>query len=203
MTADRNFLRGAACSTSPDPNGKAGGQGEGRMNSSQPVRAAAWTPPPRPEWVSRVNEEGAFLDMRSVVPLDENSLLATARQNTGLDDFGPEDWITPFRRLITSLDEEANHNFLGRVMTRSDLLIYLEARLRIQDCYNRHPEIAEEEIAKPILILGQGRAGTSGLIHLLSKDPDNATLLTWEMMFPCPPPEAATYATDPRIEKAD
>jgi len=173
------------------------------MSSSQPVRAAAWTPPPRPEWVSRVNQEGSFLDIRSVVPLDENSLLATARQNTGLDDFGPEDWITPFRRLIQSLDEEANHNFLGRVMTRSDLLIYLEARLQIQDWYNRHPEIADEEIAKPILILGQGRAGTSGLIHLLSKDPDNATLLTWEMMFPCPPPEAATYATDARIEMAD
>jgi len=41
------------------------------MNSSQPVRAAAWTPPPRPEWVSRVNEEGSFLDIPSVVPLDD------------------------------------------------------------------------------------------------------------------------------------
>lgn len=172
------------------------------MRADRPARAKSWTPPPRPDWVARANEEGSFMDLSGVVPLDENSLLAAARRNTGLADFGPEDWITPFRRLIKALDEEAGLTLIGRLMTRSDLLISLEARLRVQDWYHRHPEIAEEVIEKPILILGQGRSGTSAMIHLLSRDPDNATLLAWEMMFPCPPPEKASYATDPRIERA-
>ena len=34
-------------------------------------------------------------------------------------------------------------------------------------------------------------------------NPDNDTLMHWETMFPCPPPETATYRTDPRIDKAN
>ena len=39
--------------------------------------------------------------------------------------------------------------------------------------------------------------------NLLAADPDNGTLMTWEAFYPSPPPETATYETDPRIEKAD
>ena len=53
------------------------------------------------------------------------------------------------------------------------------------------------------MVVGQGRSGTSFLINVLAANPDNGALLHWEAMFPCPPPEKATYRSDPRIEKAD
>jgi hypothetical protein len=167
------------------------------------ARTQQWEPPPRPDWVRRFNEEGSYLDMKSVVPLDEQSLISHAKANTGLSDFGSEDWYEPFQQLIKSWNEEASLHAMGRIMARSDLLLYLQARLQIEDTYKKHPEIDEEQIVNPIIIVGQGRSGTSGLLNLLAKDPENGTVTTWEAYFPCPPPEKATYRTDPRIEKAD
>ncbi|MET0733854.1 MAG: sulfotransferase [Casimicrobiaceae bacterium] len=65
----------------------------------------------------------------------------------------------------------------------------------------RHPEIAKVQIKAPIFITGLGRSGTTFLHSLLSRDPDNRAPLVWETQFPSPPPEAATYDTDPRIEQ--
>lgn len=166
-------------------------------------RVKAWRPPPRPDWVRRINEEGRCLDLKSVVPLDERSLIDRARMNTGLSDFGIDDWVEPFRVFLKALDEESDLTLMGRLMTRSDILMHLEARLRIEDTYKRHPEIGDQRLAAPILIIGSGRSGTSALQNLLALDPDNATPKHWEALLPCPPPEAATYHTDPRIELAD
>lgn len=173
------------------------------MSKTSNYRIQQWTPPERPEWVHRVNEEGRALDLKSVVPLDEDSLLAHAKANTGLSDFGGDDWIEPFRVLIKSYEEEAQLSLMGRLMTRSDLLMHLEARLQVEDWYKRHPEIDDEVIGAPILIVGSGRCGTSAMQNLLSHDPDNGAPRHWEALLPCPPPEKATYHSDPRIAIAD
>lgn len=173
------------------------------MSANANYRIQQWKQPPRPEWVRRVNEEGSYLDLQSVVPLDEQSLIATAKANTGLSDFGVADWHEPFQRFIKSLDEEAELNLMGRLMTRSDILMYLEARLRVEEEYKRHPEIDDEELAPQVLIVGSGRSGTSAIQNLLSFDRANGTPKHWEALFPAPPPEAETYHTDPRIALAD
>ncbi len=142
------------------------------------------------------------MNISGVVPLDEESLLSAARRATGLCDFGPDDWREPFRVFIRSLEEEADLNLMGRIRTRSELLQLLEARLRIEDAYKRNPEIVDEAIEKPLILVGQGRSGTSFLLNLLSEDPDNGVIRIWETIYPCPPPEKATYLTDPRIERA-
>lgn len=164
---------------------------------------AGWMPPPRPDWVAHILAEGECLDLRSVVPLDEESLLSWARRNTGLDDFGADDWYEPFKVYIKSLDEEAELHLMGRLMARAQILNLLETRLRIENEFRLHPEIADEVIAKPIVIMGQSRSGTSALLNLLSQDPRMGALLFWETLYPVPAPEAATYRSDPRIEKAD
>jgi len=162
-----------------------------------------WQPPPRLDWVQKVNEEGYCMDIRGVVPLDEKSLLDSAMRATGLSDFGADDWREPFQILIKSFEEDADLNLIGRIRARAEILNLLQARLMIEESYKRHPEIEDEEIRQPIFVIGQGRSGTSFLVNMLAANPDNSALLHWEAMFPCPPPERATYKTDIRIEKAD
>jgi Sulfotransferase family len=174
------------------------------MSSGLDNRRKTWSPPPRPDWVSKMNEEGRFLDLESVIPLDENSLLGAARNRTGLSDFGDDSgWYESFQVFIKSLNEEANLNLVGRLMTRSDLVNILAGRLQITQTYKDYPEIEDEVISQPLMIVGQPRTGTSLLLNVLSQDSGNGPLRHWECMFPCPPPEKQNYFSDPRIELAE
>ena len=157
-----------------------------------------------PEWVESINAIGENLgdDGRSLVAVDEDALLKAAMENTGLDDFG-DDWFrAPLKLLIKALNEEAELTLLGRILARSELQRFLQNRLRIEDCWRRHPEIADENIETPIFVCGPGRSGTTLLHELLSQDPAHRVPQLWELMFSVPPPETATYASDPRIGEA-
>jgi hypothetical protein len=160
----------------------------------------AWVPPPRPEWLSTFNDEGRHMDIKNLVPLDPNELIETAKRATGFDDFGDERWREPFHILLKSLEEEAALNFFGRLMARNDVLNCLKALLGVNAAFKQHPEIADEAIDRPLIIAALPRSGSSILFELLSLDPDLGSPLQWEMMFPYPPPEAATYRSDPRAD---
>ena len=160
-----------------------------------------WAPPARPEWLEKLNEEGRWMNIGAIVPLEPDELIETAMRDTGLSDFGDDDWREPFAVLCKSLEEDADLNFWGRLRCRSELLLLLSNRLQIEQTYKDHPEIEDEEIVKPLMIIGQGRSGTSFLLNLLSASPENGHIMSWEAVFPCPPPEAATYHTDERIER--
>jgi hypothetical protein len=64
----------------------------------------------------------------------------------------------------------------------------------------KHPEILRERIVKPVFIVGMPRTGTTILHDILAQDASNRAPLTWETMFPSPPPDAASFESDPRIE---
>lgn len=167
-------------------------------DQNAPTQQEEWTPPERPEWVQQLNTRAGDLDLGGLVPLDGQSLIATAKANTGLDDFGADDWREPFAIFLQSLETEANLNFTGRLMARADILRLLEGRLKVEHAYREHPEIEQEEIVAPIFIVGQGRTGTSILQKLLGLDPGNRTLMTWEAMFP-----VDDAPVEERIAKAD
>jgi hypothetical protein len=173
------------------------------MSETSPDRRSRWRPRPRPDWVRHLNEEGRVLDSKSVVPLDEESLLRCAIENTGLDDFGDDQWREPFRILLRSIEEEANLNLMGRIYTRSDLLIHLEGRLQITDWYKQHPETDEEQIREPVFVTGLPRSGTTIMQEILGADPGSRTVKMWEAKFPCPPPGPDDSRPDARIAKAD
>jgi hypothetical protein len=77
-------------------------------------------------------------------------------------------------------------------------------RLRaILDDRNRYPEITSLQPARPVFILGLPRCGTSLLHALMGSDPSVRTPLQWEVAAPSPPPEAATFDSDPRAAAFD
>ena len=165
-------------------------------------KTTCWSPTPAPEWLAAINREGSYFNLPATVPLDEQSLLQQACADTGLSDFGDERWREPLRILLIALEQEAQLTLMGRLMARHDIYLLLRNRLLITDLLKRHPEIEDEEITAPMFIIGLPRSGTSILFELLSQDPAVGVPLIWEAMFPCPPPEAATYHSDPRIEQA-
>ncbi len=160
-----------------------------------------WTPPPRPEWLLRFNAEAQYMDLRTLVPLEAEELIATAQRAAGFSNFGSDQWREPFGILLKALEEEAELNFFGRLMTRNEILNWLQALLGVQAAFDRHPEIADEVIDRPLIMAALPRSGSSILFELLSQDPQFGSPRQWEMMFPYPPPERTSYETDPRIER--
>jgi hypothetical protein len=77
-------------------------------------------------------------------------------------------------------------------------------RLAAVDADRRlYPEIADVPIERPVFILGLPRCGTSLLHAMIGADPNVRTPMSWEVAQPSPPPEAATYLTDPRAQAFD
>ncbi len=162
-----------------------------------------WVPPPHPDWLQTINTEGSYFNLPAVVPLDADSLTEHACHTTGLADFGDEGWREPFMVYIKALEAEAQLTLMGRLMARNDLILWLSTRLKVVDTLKHHPEILDQEIVAPMVIVGLPRSGTSILFELLWQDPDVGVPLIWEALQPCPPPEAASYESDLRIEQAD
>jgi hypothetical protein len=133
------------------------------------------------------------------VDLSVDKLLQTAMANTGLRDFGENDFRQPLALLLDSLEKEADLSLLGRIIARSDLVKTLENRLGFVELFKQNPEIAEQSIERPIFVVGPPRSGTTIFHDLLAMDPDNRVPLTWETARPLPPPETATYRSDSRI----
>jgi hypothetical protein len=131
--------------------------------------------------------------------LDQESLLEEATRNTDLSDFGDEAFREGLSVLLASLEEEARLNEFGRLFAHKEILRHLENRLKVTADWKRHPEMAEVEIVRPIFVVSLPRSGSTILHELLAQDPDNRTIATWECNLPSPPPETATFDSDPRI----
>jgi len=139
----------------------------------------------------------------TAVDLDAERAVEQAIEQTGLSDLGADSWIEGLTRLVDALRDEADLNELGVAVVGGELAGYLADRMQIVDWRKRHPEVAGVDVVPPIVIVGQGRTGTTILHELLAMDPGSRVPLTWEVDHPVPPPETATYESDPRIAETD
>jgi hypothetical protein len=142
---------------------------------------------------------------RRLVRLEERGLLAAVQRKTGLSDFGDDSFREPLRVLLSALEGEAGLTALGRFLTRGLLLQLLTTRLRVQDLLKRHPEILEQEIVAPIVVMGLPRTGTTHLHSLIAQDPDLRWLPYWESLEPLPPLgyKPRPGLPDPRIKRCE
>jgi len=143
----------------------------------------------RPDWLLRLNSVGRDLAPPGgrLVPLGVNSLLESATQATGLDDFGATDFREPLEILVDSLIRDADASLMGDLLARADLSNLLENRLRIVARRKENPAVVSETIEAPIFIVGLPRSGTSILHELLARDARLRAPLSWEAHSPCPP----------------
>lgn len=115
-----------------------------------------------------------------------DSLVAEARAVDGLDDFGDDSYREPLERLLSSLEHEAQLNAVGEAVLRQRVVDILATRLRVQAWLGRHPEIREEQIVEPLVIVGLPRTGTTMLHRTIAADPRMYAPLWYETRYPCP-----------------
>jgi len=131
-----------------------------------------------------------------------DELLAAAEAATGLHDFGDDSFRDGLERLVTALREEATLSAIGQHAMPALLVNLLSQRLQIEDWYRRHPEIDDEPIDAPLIVLGLPRTGSTALSFLLAEDPAARSLRLFEGTAPCPPP-STVVGPDPRIAQAE
>ena len=129
-----------------------------------------------------------------------DDLLAEAAEVTGLDDFGPDSFREGLDVLCPAIGHEAQLNEFGAVAVRANLVGALANRLKITGYHKDHPEVADELVERPLVVIGMFRAGTTLLSHLFDQDPGNRALLSWEAADPVPPPTPQNFRAGPRVE---
>lgn len=131
------------------------------------------------------------------------ALLAEASaRNGGLDDFGEGDFREALDVLAVALRDEAKLSAQGRALLREKLLAQLGNRLVLEDYCKRHPEILEQSIDDPLVIVGLPRTGTTLLQRTLAVDPQFSKAQWWETRYPAPLPGEAVEQPSQRIERA-
>lgn len=131
-----------------------------------------------------------------------DDVLSEAREQTGLDDFGSDAFREGLGVLCESIDGEACLSDLGEIAVRGTVVTSLSNRLRVVDWIRHHPEVADERIDAPIVVIGMFRAGTTFLSQLFDQDVRNRALLRWESSDSVPPPLSASFRSGPRVDAA-
>ena len=136
-------------------------------------------------------------------PLDAEALHAKASADTGLDDFGSDDYRERLDVYLSALREIDDMHDAGVVNFYAQLLQLLKNRLLLADLLARHPEIHDIELVPPVVIAGLPRTGTTHLHNLLGAATTFRTLPYWESVEPYPLPAETGVEPDPRRTRMD
>lgn len=133
------------------------------------------------------------------VKFDAAKILNQASAESELGDFGDESFREPFEVLLMALENEGNLNPVGRYVQYERVLNTLKNRLRLSETIRLHPEILDEEIANPTVIVGLPRTGTTMLHRVLASDQRFFAPLWYEVRNPAPFLDWDPQGTDERV----
>ena len=172
-----------------------GGQDRSRLSVVNDALDRAWSK----GWLSRPS-------------LDPEVLLARARAKTGLDDMSAgagasayagagadSGWRGRLDLLSAALHDEAALTPLGLTIAQGQLVSALANRLRAEALWRRHPEVLDQRIEAPIIVLGQMRSGSTRMQRLLACDPRFRFTRFFESWNPVPGNGSARFVDDRRL----
>ena len=153
-----------------------------------------------PEVVAQIEASKPLAD---ALPFHVEGVCGAAMAETGLDDFGAEDFRERLALLLRGFEQDGGYTPLGCLSAFGYVQRLARNRLRLEDLYKRHPEINEVEVAPPIVIAGLPRTGTTHLHNLISADPNISSLPYWEALepFPAVGDEPGPGEPDPRLAR--
>lgn len=116
-----------------------------------------------------------------MIALNANELLATATARTGLSDFGPSDFREGYEILIDSINESGLIRDDRVDDLRERFLNILVNRAWFAKDLAEHPEIEDEEIGSPAIIVSLPRTGSTKLQRILGATDDFQDLRLWSV----------------------
>ena len=116
--------------------------------------------------------------------INANEILDQAKSETGLSDLGEPLFFEGLNKLIDSINNEANLNEIGIQAQPIRIQGLLSNRLRFEEDLKKFPEILDQEIIAPIVIVGLPRTGSTMTHRLLASDPNHTAMLWWEGRYP-------------------
>lgn len=141
-------------------------------------------------------------DYGDSLSLDMSSagVLGDAIARTGLDDFGPMDFVDRLDMWLEEVASDPDRLGIGQLSLRNSCVRYAANRLLTRDLLRRHPEIHDIRITRPIIIVGLPRTGTTHLLNVLSADTRLRSMPLWESYEPIAMPHEApgVDGVDPR-----
>jgi len=130
--------------------------------------------------------------------LNVDTLLADAREQTGLSDLGDDRIMDGLHRLVDAINAEAGLHERGEDRWRGELTQTLANRMRVEDWLAKHPDLLEQPVERPMFVFGLPRTGTTLTINLLNADPARRGFIRWEALHPIPPAGPGELSSDPR-----
>jgi hypothetical protein len=126
---------------------------------------------------------------------------AFAEAGTGARDFRDRSFLPNLAKTLeipTRLEMSAR----GLMGVQANFVRFLVNRLRWEADVEKHPEILDEDVSDPLIVLGLPRSGTTKLQRFLSADPNVHATPAWAMFNPAPFPGEARGDPSPRREWA-
>ena len=132
--------------------------------------------------------------------IDSKQIINAAKNQTNLEYFGNSLFLEGFKCLVQSINEEADLNDIGMEAQQHRLIGILANLLRIEEASIQYPEILNEEIKSPVVIVGLPRTGSTMTHRLLASDPRHTAMLWWEGRYPAMLPNEVRGHPDERME---
>ena len=139
------------------------------------------------------------------VALDTDRMIEEAILSAGSDDLSyTADFAARLGAYVAAVEADTGLTQLARGTLRSRIVRLLRNRISLADLIRRYPEIESIEIAKPIIVVGMPRTGTTHLVNLLAADRRRRALPYWESQEPIPARGRGpdVFGIDPRYARA-
>jgi hypothetical protein len=135
-----------------------------------------------------MNRFGSVLESTGIylIPMQLDSMIRAAERETGLHDWGDEQYLADMQVLFRSVTENPQMSTLGRYALWDELRKRLRIRLKIIHLHKQHPAMQTQPVTRPLIIIGLPRTGTTLLHNLLALDPQWQAPLLWQMLEPYP-----------------
>lgn len=138
-----------------------------------------------------------------MISLDVLELLESAKQNTGLDDFGNDDFLEGLQNLVLGINNSSSLRTDRIENVREVILRLLTNRLWTEKDIRENPDILEQNLLPPICMCTLPRTGTTKIQRLLSAIGEFQHLLYWHSHMPARVPGQADGGRAFRIQESE
>jgi hypothetical protein len=139
---------------------------------------------------------------RAQLRLSVAQLMARSREIAGVD-IADDEIVEPLSVLHQALNDESRIDEEGARAYEAKFLRLLANRLRMKRDFQRHPEIADQPVRGPLVIMGVARSGTTKLQKVLAASGDFNFLTFWQNFNWASVTGEPGEATGGRIAEAD